>query len=170
MDLRGLDNFPAHLSLKSGPGDIVAEYDGLRKIRDVMVELDVQESGEEYFCQGEVTADVQLECSRCLKEFDCVVRNRTDFIACPESLYTNRSARAIDDEDYVFFQESPLWADISEIVRQAIILAVGLKPLCTDDCRGLCPTCGINLNRQSCDCTVESTDPRWEALKKLRHN
>ena len=74
-----------------------------------------------------------------------------------------------DNEDYIFFKSSDLQADLSDIVRQAIILAVGMKPLCSEDCRGLCPDCGVNLNKQSCRCASEKIDPRWEGLKKL-HN
>lgn len=167
LDLREIDNFPAHLFLEGDPSRIAPDYDGLRGVSKVTAELDIQKSGEEYFCQGQVEAMVRLECSRCLKEFDTQVGNKTDFIVCCESLYADRSNKGLDDEDYVFFRGSDLQADLTDIVRQTIILAVGLKPLCAEDCRGLCPTCGVNLNEQSCSCNAEKIDPRWEGLKRL---
>ncbi len=169
LDLREQDSFPVHLLLEENPAKIVADYDGLCEIRKVAVELDVNNSGEEYFCRGEVRATVRLECCRCLEEFNAEVEEQTDFIVCSESLHADRSAEAQDDEDYVFFQGPDLRADITDIVRQTIILAVGMKPLCAEDCRGLCPTCGVNLNEESCRCTVEISDPRWEGLKRLRN-
>ncbi len=169
LDLRELNNFPAHLFLEGDPNRIAPDYDGLCGVSKVTAELDIQKSGEEYFCQGLVEATVQLECSRCLKEFDTRVGNKTDFIVCFEKPYADRSNKGLDDEDYVFFQGSDLRADLTDIVRQTIILAVGMKPLCAEDCRGLCPTCGVNLNEHTCTCNVEKIDARWEGLKGLRN-
>jgi uncharacterized protein len=167
LDLREIDNFPAHLFLESDSDKIMPDYNGLRGISKVTAELDIQKSGEEYYCQGRIEATVRLECSRCLKEFDTHVGNKTDFIICYESLNADHSGKGLDDEDYVFFRGSDLQADITDIVRQTIILAVGMKPLCVEDCRGLCPICGVNLNEQSCSCNTKKTDPRWEDLKKF---
>ncbi len=167
--LREFDSFPAHVLLEGDPARMTPDYDGLRRVEKVKAELDIQQSGEEYFCQGEVEATVWQECSRCLREFEARIRNKMEFIICSESLYTARTSRAIDDEDYVFFQGPGVQADLTDIVKQTIILAVGMKPLCSEDCRGLCPNCGVNLNEQSCRCTAERIDPRWEELKKLRN-
>jgi len=52
-------------------------------------------------------------------------------------------------------------------VRESLILAVPMKPLCEDDCQGLCQRCGTNLNRASCECPTEPVDPRWNDLKIL---
>jgi uncharacterized protein len=48
-------------------------------------------------------------------------------------------------------------------------MAVPMKPLCREDCRGLCPTCGEDLNVTACGCAAEAADPRWEALRLLRN-
>jgi uncharacterized protein len=71
----------------------------------------------------------------------------------------------IDDEEYVYFQGSDFRVDITEPIRQVLILAVPLKPLCAETCRGLCASCGANLNETGCDCKRDNTDPRWEGLK-----
>ena len=57
--------------------------------------------------------------------------------------------------------------DLTEAIRQYALLTVPMKPLCHQDCAGLCPTCGINLNQASCDCPPEPADPRWSELSKL---
>ena len=56
--------------------------------------------------------------------------------------------------------------DISEAIRQYTVMALPIKPLCRQDCSGLCPTCGADLNEKRCDCTPE-IDPRWEKLNTL---
>ena len=59
--------------------------------------------------------------------------------------------------------------DMSNAVREELILAVDQYVVCDPDCRGLCPTCGANWNNDSCACTVEEADPRWEALRALKN-
>ena len=156
LDLREFETFPAHKLLIGEPVELALEAD-----------LRIQKSGEEYFCQGKVNAIVNVECSRCLNGFDLELENETDFIICSEADHAEDEKEAIDTEDYVYFSGSDIQADISEIVRQTIILSVAMKPLCSEDCKGICPQCGINLNENTCSCETEKIDPRWESLKKL---
>ncbi|HUP28016.1 MAG TPA: DUF177 domain-containing protein, partial [Chloroflexia bacterium] len=58
--------------------------------------------------------------------------------------------------------------DLSEPVRQAILVALPMKPLCREDCKGLCPNCGANWNDGLCDCTPEQMDNHWVGLRELR--
>jgi uncharacterized protein len=57
--------------------------------------------------------------------------------------------------------------DLSFGVRESLLLALPMKVLCSEDCKGLCPHCGANLNEESCDCVAETIDPRWAELRKL---
>ena len=58
--------------------------------------------------------------------------------------------------------------DLTLPVRQALMLEVPMKPLCSEECRGLCSSCGVNWNREICDCEKNDADPRWEGLMKLK--
>jgi uncharacterized protein len=60
--------------------------------------------------------------------------------------------------------------DLARMVRENVMLDAPVAPLCRTDCAGLCPTCGIDLNSDTCDCTVSAVDPRWEALSQLKVN
>jgi len=60
--------------------------------------------------------------------------------------------------------------DIADDVRQTLLLAVPLKLLCSENCRGLCPTCGKNLNEGECSCRNDVGDPRWDVLRNLQSN
>jgi len=59
-------------------------------------------------------------------------------------------------------------ADLTDMVRQELLLALPMKPLCSEECKGLCPRCGVNLNIETCDCRVKGMDSRWEGLKDLK--
>ncbi|MFC1475157.1 DUF177 domain-containing protein [Candidatus Zixiibacteriota bacterium] len=142
------------------------DFQGLNEIHEIELRLNIQESGEEYYCQGEVRAIVSLECARCLTELKKNLTSQTDFIVCSKEKY-DKEKEIVDNEDYAFYKGSDLNVDLGDIVRQALILEMTIKPLCSEDCRGLCPKCGVNLNEKSCSCNVEQYDPRWEALKKL---
>ena len=79
--------------------------------------------------------------------------------------YPVTSLSGDQNDDYI---ETPDYTiDIDELVRDDILLELPSKYLCSNECKGLCPKCGINLNEKTCGCTVKETDPRLEALRKL---
>ncbi len=168
LDFRQFESFPAEIVLTGDSSSLNLDFQGLNELKSIQVDLHIQESAEEYFCQGTVNAIVNIECSRCLNGFDKEIECSIDFIACAESLHADVDEKdVLDTEDYAYFTGGDIQADISDILRQAIILSLSLKPLCSDDCQGLCSQCGINLNEQECSCVTEKIDPRWEGLKKL---
>ena len=168
--LRDVETFPAQVCLEAGPNAIVADFDGLCSIEKVTVELGIQQSGDEYFCQAAVAAGVVLECVRCLAHYEAQLQGRVDFIVCSEATHAEQRAEGTDDEDYVFYQGESLEADITDIVRQTIILAVPMKPICSEDCKGLCPYCKVNRNETDCDCRNDEIDERWAGLRDLPRN
>ena len=166
INLRQFDSFPAHLVVEAEKESMSIDYDSVVEVNSAAMEIDIQKSGEEFFCQGMARASVRLVCARCLDEFDKELANTTDFIVCSKEQRESHGD-VQDNEEYVYFQGSDLQADVSEIVRQSVITEVALKPLCSEECEGLCPSCGVNLNKKTCDCKTDKVDPRWEALKKL---
>ena len=72
----------------------------------------------------------------------------------------------VPDEPGCFTIDEHFILDLTEAVRQCALLTSPMKPLCKDDCAGLCPVCGRNLKEQ-CDCRAEAIDPRWSKLAKL---
>lgn len=166
LDLSQFEGFPARVLLKALPESMVIDYDSVVRVNSAELDLNIQKSGEEFYCQGNANASIRLTCARCLEEFDLELSNTTDFIVCSKQWHDNQG-NIEDSEDYVFFEGKELQADVTDIVRQTIIISLSLKPLCSPDCRGLCPTCGVNRNEVSCKCRREQTDGRWEALRKL---
>jgi uncharacterized protein len=115
----------------------------------------------------EVAADVDAPwvgvCRRCLKplsgKLHCEVRE----------LYRRRTPSEAGHEDEDTYPLAGEQLDLRPLVRDALLLELPLAPLCRPDCRGLCPTCGADLNEGECACPKAETDPRWAALDALRN-
>jgi uncharacterized protein len=86
----------------------------------------------------------------------------------PRPARASESEREIADEDFsaAFYDNDEI--DLEQLMRERFEMSLPMKPLCSEDCRGLCPVCGTNLNRGSCDCKTDWEDPRLAALKTLQ--
>ena len=107
---------------------------------------------------AEVLFDFSIPCDRCTKQI-----NRRYHYTFSHSLVL--SLENEDDDSYIQIQEYKL--DLDELIRADILLELPTKYLCDEDCKGLCPVCGKNLNDGTCDCEIHQIDPRLEVLKKL---
>jgi uncharacterized protein len=109
-----------------------------------------------------ITAPWRGECRRCLKpiagELRCDVRE----------VYRPRTRGEAEDPDEDTYPLHGEQLDLQPLVRDALILELPMAPLCRPDCRGLCPTCGADLNDGPCDCPPSGGDPRWAILDVLR--
>jgi len=126
-------------------------------------------SADQLRLTGRVVATLQVDCARCLKPVPVNVDERFDLLYIPS---VNRlepdeeTELAKDDLSIAFYRDDCL--DLDDIVREQIELAIPMARLCTDQCRGLCSTCGANLNESDCSCRADEPDPRWAALERLR--
>ena len=126
--------------------DLHDEY--LRPFAGIRYHLTVQLAGRELLARGTLEQDFEAVCSRCGVDFDFTV-TVPDFLASLET------------------DEKTEFADLTDELRQSIILALPTYPVCRADCRGVCPTCGKNLNEGPCTCVHEERDGRWSALDAL---
>ncbi|MGI8587312.1 MAG: YceD family protein [Chloroflexia bacterium] len=119
---------------------------------------------------GDVRAEVELQCSRCLEPFvqhvsaklDELFRQTIDVVGG----YPVKTDEGETDEEGFTIDHNHI-LDLTEPVRQALLVALPMQPLHSEDCRGLCPTCGANLNIAECDCPTEEIDPRFADLSRL---
>ncbi|MEE8576201.1 MAG: DUF177 domain-containing protein [candidate division Zixibacteria bacterium] len=167
LDLRESEEFPVRKTLEA-VGGIAAFREDVSSVGVIRLELTIQQTGEEYFCQGEVSADVVLDCARCLSSYEVKLLESTNFIVTTQEVRDQQKAEAIDDEDYVIMDGGDLRVDLTETIRQILLATLPIIPVCDASCRGLCDQCGANLNLQPCSCGDKETDPRWAGLKKLR--
>ncbi|HTH07112.1 MAG TPA: DUF177 domain-containing protein [Ilumatobacteraceae bacterium] len=123
---------------------------------EVVVRLRLESLTDGIVVDGELAVPWQGTCRRCLVA--------TDGTAVSEvhELYQ----RTLTDPDA--FELSGDQLDLRPLVRELVLLDAPATPLCRPDCRGLCPTCGVNLNETTCDCAPPAPDDRWAALDALR--
>jgi len=133
----------------------------------VRVALRVDKFGAEVLAKGEVKTRVELQCSRCLKDFPRDMDVTVNVVYHPaEELKGDERHEVKDDElDMGFYQGDEL--DVDDLVMEQILLNVPMKPLCSEACKGICPKCGDDLNVKTCNCERRELDPRLEVLKKL---
>lgn len=106
-----------------------------------------------------------LECSRCLRKFDFQGHEEVELFYRPLQAGDRRGGEhSLNADDLAVLTYTGTEVDLWPALRETMQLSLPLKPLCQDDCRGICPGCGRDLNRQPCACGAEEPDPRWRAL------
>jgi len=130
--------------------------------------FDIQRHGRELQVGGTVSATVRLQCSRCLAPFSYPVSGEV------EATFAPRPAAAEGEHQHELNQDElevePLvqgGADLRGVIAEQIHLNLPLKPLCREDCPGICQHCGRAVDDGHCTCSPAAGDPRWEALRKL---
>lgn len=128
--------------------------------------LTVEKDGETVFVRGTMAARVPLVCGRCLEPFLLGVASVVDarFVPSPQGRAEERELGADDLETDVYEHDL---LDIGALVVTETALGVPMKPLCREECRGLCPICGGNRNLAPCGCQAAPADPRWAPLRGL---
>ncbi|MBC7321292.1 DUF177 domain-containing protein, partial [bacterium] len=127
----------------------------------------IEKNGQEVFVKGVVSGEVELQCSRCLKDYKMPIRSLIELSYHPiEELNKEELVELKRDEMEVDFYREGL-IDTEDIIRDQILLSIPMKPLCSEDCKGICPVCGTDLNEFSCGCTVKEIDPRMAVLQSL---
>lgn len=138
----------------------------------LQVETTAQMNGDEVLVRGQGEAKLSLCCSRCLEEAPQEISFSYDLLFAPrakEPKPKNGAEILLQPEelDVDFFDGEEI--DASDVAREQLVLALPLYPLCKEDCKGLCPTCGKNLNEGACACKPEQTiDPRLAKFAHIR--
>lgn len=117
--------------------------------------------------EAKLHTEVKLTCSRCLTLFDCSLTLNIEEEYLPTTDVVSGVSLTVPDEAGCFIVDEHHVLDLTEAIRQYALLAIPMKPLCRQDCAGLCPTCGQNLNQGPCHCPSRQADPRWAKLKEL---
>lgn len=135
-------------------------------VSPVKAHLELTKAHSEIIIVGNVIAELEFECSRCLKKYRNVMDVPIDVVYHPmEDIGTDRHELKDDEMDMGFYQGEEL--DLQELIREQITLNIQMKPLCDENCRGICSQCGTDLNTDTCSCVTKKIDSRLEVLKKL---
>ena len=136
----------------------------------VKVQGTLERTGLEILCKGSLETGLSVTCTRCLSDFSFVVKSELKVHFIPRT-DNNKLAHEIEltelDVEQEFYEEGRV--DLSSPARDLILLSLPQVILCRQDCDGLCPKCGTNLNVNKCDCKNEgSYDPRLAVLQQLK--
>jgi uncharacterized protein len=140
------------------------------------LQLELTRMEETVFVRGEIKGHFSVACARCLEPAAVSVDEphlALTFLPRPQETTPEHSEEELGIEDLDTYTHDGLQIDLEPIIREQMILAIPITPLCHPDCKGFCTGCGVNLNHETCQCddeeVVEST-PWTAALKKLKKN
>ncbi len=117
---------------------------------------------------GELSAELELSCARCLEPVVQEVARKFDLLYRPLGSDAGRQELSVTavEAEIGYYQGDGLL--LEDVLREQVLLAVPVKVMCREDCKGLCPHCGANLNLTQCSCAEPMEDSRWSALKEIR--
>lgn len=131
-----------------------------------LLNLYATREGDKVRLVGSLSAAVLIDCDRCLAPISMPVEQSFDLLYIPPLRAAEERELGDDDLSVAFYQHQVI--DLDDLVREQIELALPMGRLCSEECKGLCPGCGANLNQQPCGCRVEQVDLRWAALNRLK--
>lgn len=122
---------------------------------------------ETLYLEGDIRTEAETDCSRCLEAARLPISAAFKYILTPAPLeHQEEQELGAEDLDFVSYQDDLV--DLDPLIIEQILLQIPMKVLCQEDCRGLCPHCGINLNKSNCQCHDERIDSRLAILKKMK--
>jgi uncharacterized protein len=140
----------------SGRAEVVEEHHGKHEIiKDIRL-------------RGRLSTGLELQCARCLEPVKQDVSREFELLYRPLGADAGRDELSVTDAEAEigYYQGDGIL--LEDVLREQVLLALPLKITCREDCKGLCPHCGKNLNEEQCSCNVPMEDPRWAALKEIR--
>jgi len=142
-------------------------YQYTANMEPTTLELDIWPSGTHHLLKGRFLYRAQIPCSRCLERVALSGEGRFEAEYCPCSEEPRSKEIVVDagNDHFVFYEDDLVLAE--DLVSQQMYLEIPDKLLCRESCKGLCPSCGVNLNHEKCTCVVESDD-RWGPLSLLK--
>lgn len=117
---------------------------------------------------GDLATEVEVACARCLEPVRAHIDRKFDLLYRPLGVDRRGDEAAIHEPDTEIGYYEGEGLELEDVLREQVLLAVPIKLLCQDGCKGWCPQCGRNLNRETCDCAVPQVEERWAALKDIK--
>jgi uncharacterized protein len=144
------------------------DQDAFTVVAPVSLVFDLYKDKDQFRLAGRVKTTLEMPCGRCLEPLQVPVDAPFDLRYRPRAPQQADADREIQEDDFssAYYDDDTI--DLGQLMSEQFYLALPMKPLCQDDCRGLCPQCGANLNRGTCACGTGWEDPRFAALRALQ--
>jgi len=171
LDLSKVRSAREHFEKVFQPSAFAGDGESFRVVAPVLLDFDVFKDKRAFRVIGTVKTTLEMPCGRCLEPFQLAGDGAFDLRYQPHSpaaAARHEEERQLEEDDLstAFYENDEI--DLAQLMREQFYLALPMKPLCRENCLGLCVVCGTNLNRVSCDCRREWEDPRFAALKALK--
>ncbi len=167
ISIQELQEHPIKYNEAYPPGRIDYLTEGLQQIEPLSMRGVAKLLVDEIDLQGELSTTVELQCARCLEPLRQEVAVKYDLVYRPMSSIAKAEEIAVPrgEEEIGYYQGDGL--HLEEVAREQVLLSLPMATVCQGGaCRGLCPVCGANRNRESCDCDKKAVDTRWQGLLK----
>jgi uncharacterized protein len=133
------------------------------------IRLSYYRAGSEVFIGGALDIDINATCARCAEDFTESRSRSFRYVLAPKSMgYGDEDGASSGDLELSVYEGDEI--DLAPLVREQILLALAARPLCAEDCQGLCSQCGANLNQSRCDCRTSTGDSRLAVLRTWKSN
>jgi len=151
------------------PGTIDYRTQDFRQVTPLTVQAVAKLEGDAIHIAGRFATRLELVCARCLEPVEREVCSQFDLRYRPVASVAREEELSLAEEDTEigFYTGDGLL--LADVLAEQVHLALPMRTLCREDCRGLCPDCGANLNRESCRCHREAIDPRLAPLADWKH-
>jgi DUF177 domain-containing protein len=140
----------------------------LAVVPPVQLECHFSRVNDEVVVQGRLRSALRMTCSRCAEDFEEPICVTLDAMYLPTLEVTSARTKELEDGEVDVYPYTDQVIEITQMVRDKLLLSMPLQPLCTNGCKGLCPSCGVNRNVVSCQCGEERLGSPFEALKEFR--
>ena len=167
LDLRGFRGEIDEVARVVAPEAFSLADEDFKVVAPVDFRAHVSKDTQKVRLTGRVKTILETGCGRCLEPFQIPVDAPFDLMFLPEIEPGPDGDKEVENDDVGVSHYKDDVIDLGEVMREQFFLALPMKPLCRPDCKGLCPICGANRNRQTCDCREEWIDPRLAGLKNL---
>ena len=155
-------------ALEATPSELAALLEDATPVAPLRGTVRLLRTQRSIFVRGRLTTRVQVECSRCLTETEVPLAFDVEDEFFPEiDVTTGHALPKPDDNGLGFMIDANHELDLSESVRQHLLLELPMQAICRETCAGLCPRCGANLNEGPCGCADDEIDERLAPLRAL---
>lgn len=168
IDLNALGSRSKSVDLDIASNEIDLELEIVRAVLPIHLSCEIDRSDFRTNVSGKIAGEFEIDCTRCLEAVKVPLGFAFDVEFVDAEHFGSSGEHEIDSKDLTADALPGEQLDLSELVREQILLNLPEQVFCKDDCKGLCEICGTNRNLKDCNCNEKEVDPRWSALKDLK--
>jgi uncharacterized protein len=169
IDVRELELGPRVIEGEVRKADLGFDSSDILVLGKILVKLTAERQLQEVRIRGAFQVDIEVPCSRCLETVRFPIAARFDQFYESNAEHPLEGEIGLQEKDTEIAFFSGDFIEVSDIVREQILLSLPMKPICQETCKGLCPHCGKNRNLETCNCESLFVDARFVQLLKIKN-